>query len=100
MVILDQACWHTSAALAVPANIALLPLPPKCTAPPRPAPPEIKPGVNPVENVWQFRRDKRLSNTIFTSYEDIVDHCCSAWNKLVEQPQRITSIGLRRWAHG
>ncbi len=88
VLILDQAGWHASAALAVPANITLLPLPPKC------------PELNPVENVWQFLRDNWLSNTIFTSYEEIVDHCCSAWNKLVEQPSRITSIGLRQWAHG
>ena len=27
-------------------------------------------------------------------------HCCAAWNKLIDQPWRIMSIGLRRWAHG
>jgi DDE superfamily endonuclease len=72
----------------VPANIMLLPLPPKC------------PELNPVENVWQFMRDNWLSNRIFTSYDDIVDHCCFAWNKLVDQPWRIMSIGLRQWARG
>ena len=45
-------------------------------------------------------RDNWLSNRIFTSYDDIVDHCCFAWNKLVDQPWRIMSIGLRQWAHG
>ena len=29
-----------------------------------------------------------------------LDHCCEAWNKLVDQPWRIMSIGLREWAHG
>ncbi|MEO0035936.1 MAG: hypothetical protein RLZZ501_1959, partial [Pseudomonadota bacterium] len=29
-----------------------------------------------------------------------VDHCCYAWNKLVDQPWTIMSIGLREWAHG
>ena len=29
VVLLDQAGWHTSAKLNVPANISLLPLPPK-----------------------------------------------------------------------
>jgi hypothetical protein len=23
-----------------------------------------------------------LSNRVFTSYDDLVDHCCDAWNKL------------------
>jgi hypothetical protein len=55
--------------------------------------------VNPPENVWQFLRDNWLSNRIFKSYDDIVDHCCDAWNKLVDQPWRIMSIGLRDWAH-
>src|SRR3546814_2896072 len=65
-----------------------MPLPPMC------------PELNPVENVWQFMRDNWLSNRIFQSYDDIVDHCCFAWNKLVEQPWRIMSLGLRQWAYG
>jgi hypothetical protein len=32
--------------------------------------------------------------------DDLVDHCCEAWNKLVDQPWWIMSIGLRQWAHG
>jgi hypothetical protein len=41
-------------------------------------------------------RDNWLSNRIFKSYDDLVDHCCAAWNKLVDQPWRIMSIGLRQ----
>lgn len=40
-------------------------------------------------------RDHWLSNRVFNSYEDIVDHCRDAWNKLVEQSWRIMSTGLR-----
>ena len=39
-------------------------------------------------------RDNWLSNRVFTSYPDILDHCCEAWNKLIEQPWTIMSIGL------
>ena len=88
VVLLDQAGWHGSAELAVPPNITLMPLPPRC------------PELNPVENVWQFMRDNWLSNRIFKSYDDIVDHCCFAWNNLVNQPWRIMCIGMRQWAHG
>jgi len=87
IVIVDQAGWHFSKGLEIPNNITLLPLPPR------------SPELNPVENVWQFIRDNWLSNRIFTSYNDIVDHCCFAWNQLIDQPWRIMSIGLRRWAH-
>jgi len=60
--------------LVVPRNITITPLPPKC------------PELNPVENVWQLLRDNWLSNRIFKSYNDILDHCCHEWNKLVDMP--------------
>lgn len=28
-----------------------------------------------------------------------LDHCCAAWNKLIDQPWKIISIGFRDWAH-
>ena len=87
VLLLDQAGWHMTEKLAIPPNITILPLPPKC------------PELNPVENIWQFMRDNWLSNRVFNSYDNIVDHCCDAWNKLVEQPWRIMTIGLRDWAH-
>ena len=51
------------------------------------------------QNIWQFMRDNWLSNRVFSSYNDIVDHCCFAWNQLTDQPWKIMSIGLRDWAH-
>jgi transposase len=63
VLLLDQAGWHMSGKLVVPANITLLPLPPKC------------PVLNPTENIRQFLRDNYLSNRVFKSYDDIVDHC-------------------------
>ena len=87
-LVVDRAGWHMTEKLVVPANITIVPLPAKC------------PELNPAENVWQFLRDNWLSNCVFKSYDDIVDHCCEAWNKLVDQPWRIMSIGLRDWATG
>ena len=83
VLLLDQAGWHMTDKLDIPANITIVPLPPKC------------PELNPTENVWQFLRENWLSNRVFKSYDDIVDHCCDAWNNLVEQPWRVMSIGLR-----
>ena len=87
VLILDQAGWHASPKIRVPDNITLLLLPPRA------------PELNPVENVWQFMRDNWLSNRIFNSYEEIVGQCCHAWNRLVDQPWKIMSIGLRDWAY-
>ena len=88
VLLLNQAGWHIYNTLVVPANIVITHLPPKC------------PELNPTENIWQLMRDNCLSNRVFKSYTDIVDHCCEAWKKLMDQPWRIMSIGLRDWAHG
>ena len=69
-----------SANLVVPENITILPLPPK------------SPELNPVENLWHFMRENWLSNRVFKSYDDIVDHCCDAWRKLESQPWRIRAF--------
>ena len=87
LVLLDQAGWHLSKRLTVPDNLTLVPLPAKA------------PELNAMENVWQVLRENWLSNRIFTSYKDVLDHCCDAWKRLTDQPWRIMSIGLRKWAH-
>jgi transposase len=87
LLVLDGAGWHqTGGALRVPANITLLHLPP------------YSPELNPVENVWAFLRANKLSNRVFDTYDDIVDACCDAWNWLIAQPERITTIASRDYA--
>src|SRR6478736_1981309 len=80
ILLLDQAGWHGAKALQVPNNISLLQLPPRA------------PELNGQENIWQFMRQNWLSNRIFKSFDDIVDHCCYAWNTLIDQPWKIMSI--------
>lgn len=87
VITLDQAGSHGSAALVGQSNITLMSLPPRC------------PELNPVESLWQFRRDNWLSNRDFLSYYDIVDHCCFAQNSLTNEPWSIMSIGMRQSAH-
>lgn len=52
-----------------PPNLTLLPLPAR------------SPELNPVENLWRLLRGNWLSNRIFASNDDILDHCCDAWNR-------------------
>jgi hypothetical protein len=88
VVLLDRVGWHQSRALVVPDNVTLVPLPAHA------------PELNPVENIWQYMRNTWLPNRILRSCDDILDHCCAAWNRLVDQPWTIISIGRRQWAHG
>ena len=86
LVILDRAPWHRSGDLQIPDNITLTLLPPR------------SPELNPVENVWQFLRQTWLANRVFDTYDDILNACCDAWNRLIERPGRIMTIARRPWA--
>ena len=61
--------------------------------------PSRAPELNPVENAWQYLRQSWLSNTVFENYDAIVDAARDASRKLISEPERITSIGMRKWAH-
>ena len=86
VILMDGAGWHKSGDLNVPKNMSLMFIPP------------YSPELNPVENIWQFLRQTYLSNQVFEDYDKIVDACCDAWNKLIKEAGRITSIASRKWA--
>ena len=82
-----QRGWHqTGGRLRVPDNITLLPLP------------SYSPELNPMENVWNYLRSNKLCSLLWDSYEAIVDACTGAWHFLINDPERIRSIGSRIWA--
>lgn len=87
LLVLDGAGWHqTGGELAVPDNITLLPLPP------------YAPELNPMENVWEYLRANKLCALVWDTYDAIVDACSTAWHFLINDPDRIRSIGTRDWA--
>ena len=86
VLVLDGAGWHTTPKLRLPDNLSLLPLP------------RYAPELNPVENLWEFLRQNRLSHRVWEGYEAIVDACCDAWNWLMQKPDQIASITARSWA--
>jgi transposase len=87
VLLLDRAGWHTTGHLVVPKNLTLVLLPSRA------------PELNPVENVWQYLPQTWLSNRVFESYDAIIEAACEAWRNLLAQPETITSLGLRKWAH-
>lgn len=86
-VLMDRAGWHTTDKLKIPKNLTIILLPSR------------SPELNPVENVWQYLRQNWLSNRVFENYDAIIEAGCDAWNKLLAQPETISSIGTRDWAH-
>ncbi len=84
-MILDQAGWHGAKALAVPANITLVPLP------------AYSPELNPVERVWLYLKERFLSHRLLDDYDAIADAACNAWNRLLAEAGRITSLCSYPW---
>src|SRR4051794_26583636 len=87
VMLMDRAGWPRAKDLVVPDNLTLVLLPARA------------PKLTPVENFWHFVRDKGLSSRVFAPSRDIVNHGCDAWNRLIDQPWIIMSIGLRDWAN-
>lgn len=88
ILVLDGAGWHQAGGrLVVPENITLIRLPP------------YAPELNPVENVWEFLRANYLSHRVWETSDAILEACCNAWNSLIKNPERITSIATRPWAN-
>ena len=87
ILLLDRAGWHTTGNLVIPRNITLIFLPSR------------SPELNPTENIWQYMRQNWLSNRVFETYEAVIDAACEAWNRLIDLPDTIRSIGMRDWAH-
>ena len=87
VLLMDRAGWHTTGALDMPENITPVLLPSRA------------PELNPVENIWQYLRQTYLSNRLFADDDEIIDAACKAWNRLIDKPWKITSIGMRQWAH-
>ena len=85
VMILDQAGWHGSNALAVPANVTLVPLPP------------YSPELNPVERVWLYLKERFLSHRLLNDYDAIVTAACNAWNRLLAEAGRIKTLCSYPW---
>ena len=79
-LILDQAGWHVSRRLAVPANVTLVPLP------------AYSPELNPVERVWLYLRERFLSHRVLADYKAVLDAACDAWNRLASETGRLASL--------
>ena len=85
LLVLDQAGWHGANDLKLPANITLVPLPPR------------SPELNPVERLWLYLKERFLSHRLLDDYDAIVDAACSAWQRLISEPGRITSLCSYPW---
>jgi transposase len=85
VLIWDQAGYHTSGELKVPANVTLLPLPPR------------SPELNPVENLWHYLRSHHWSNRSYRDYDALRLAACDAWQKSCLDAEQIKSVCAVPW---
>lgn len=76
----DQAGWHRSKELIVPATIRLI------------QQPAYSPEVNPVEHLWEELREKYLHNRVFSSLDPLIEELCRGLNELTDDKARVTSM--------
>ena len=81
LLILDQAGWHRSGDLKVPANVTLFHLPP------------YSPELNPVERLWLWLKNRHLSHRIFATVNEVIDAGAAAWQSLdVDQVKSVCQV--------
>jgi len=80
VMIWDQAGFHCSKELRIPANVTILPLPP------------YSPELNPIENLWHYLRSHHWSNRVYDTYDDLRTAACEAWQATCLDADLITSV--------
>jgi len=83
---MDGASWHQHYLADEFENLSIIKLPP------------YSPELNPVEQVWQWLRQRHLANRCFKNYDDIVDQCTKAWLSFIECKEMVKNLCSRDWA--
>jgi hypothetical protein len=85
VLVLDNAGWHGSRGLRVPANITLLPLP------------AYSPELNVMEPAWLFLKSHYLANRVYADHAALYAAGSEAWNQFTHDPQRVRSVCHAAW---
>lgn len=85
VLIMDQAGWHVSKALEIPANMTFLHLPP------------YSPELNCVERLWLYIKNHFLSNRVFNDYDHLLKAGSDAYRTIEPQRELLKSICATAW---
>src|SRR3954469_10969069 len=80
ILIWDNAGYHTSGGLVVPANVSLIGLLP------------YSPELNPVEDLWHYLRSHHWSHRVYLDYDELRDAAAVAWRAVCLDPEKIRTI--------
>jgi transposase len=85
LLVMDKAGWHSSKGLEIPANVSILLLP------------AYSPELNPAELIWRQLRQRKLSNRLYTTIDDLeaaVDEAC-LW--ISNRQDELSNLCLFPW---
>lgn len=80
LMVADNAAWHKSKGLNIPANIEIFPLLP------------YTPELNPIEMIWDEVREKGFRNELFKSLKAVQARLCDTLLSLELDKKRVQSI--------
>jgi transposase len=85
LMFMDQAAWHKTKALEIPANIKLLNLPP------------YSPELNPTEHLWEDIREQWFPNLVFKSIAAVEDTLVEGLVSLERDAVRVAKLTGFKW---
>jgi hypothetical protein len=85
VLVVDNAGWHNSKKLEVPAQVELLPLPPNT------------PELQPVEAAWPLVREV-VANESFAGLDPLMDRLAERCRWFMEHPETIQGVVAFDWA--
>jgi transposase len=85
LLVMDGAGWHDSKELEIPANVSILLLPP------------YSPELNPAELIWRQLRQRKLSNRLYPTIDDLEVAVDEAWVWISEQHEELSGLCLFPW---
>jgi transposase len=85
LLVMDGAGWHGSKELEIPANVSILLLPP------------YSPELNPTELIWRQLRQRKLSNRLYPTIDDLEAAVDEAWLWISGQQDELSSLCLFPW---
>jgi hypothetical protein len=85
LLVLDGAGWHSADMLSIPSNVSLLLLPP------------YSPELNPHELIWREIRQKKLSNRVCSTEDDLWNAVEEGWLWVTRDPTTVQQLCSFPW---
>ena len=85
LMVMDGAGWYSATGLEIPDNVSILLLPP------------YSPELNPVELIWRHLRQRKLSNRLYPTVDDLEAAVDEVWLWMSNQQNELARMCFFPW---